>query len=481
MNTGSGLRDARSGGGAMSLKDQMVTTAKNAYEGLKNSLKTYDNYWQIGCCFDSMTDYLLEFGVGPDLEMTELILTRYTKSDGAWYDDYAWWAIAAAKVWDPDYRIFFEGHLVDCAWIATTCWDIVENGKGDKTHFGSPNAYDMRDKEDPSNWVTPPTRHPAYNVDPRFHGEKGSGRRGTWQYDIFSIQRAGTNWKGPKEPVPCTNPSFPGATRDDLKGCGSLIPDPPNPSKLPFWAGFYQLTVMNALYFLLALRLEQARSKPPGPPDAEPPDASQGLGDEYGFLRAWFGWDKQYDPVTVDESLLRNPGNDKAILVGERVSTYAKAANGTFPPVQYWNKNRSWAGDQGMILNALTGYLLFRGDDADNNIRNLIPMLIDGYITYQLRQGQPQSCYPDPGEEVFSVDPSDYLSGIGVFMRGLYQAFRPADSPVREKARGNDFQVFLARCGNWALGFKSFGEPFDYLNVLATATAVHAMIIENPG
>jgi hypothetical protein len=463
------------GGSAMPLKEQMVTTAKNAYEGLKKRLASYDNYWQIGCCFDSMTDYLLEFGIEPDMQMLELILSRYAKLEGGWYDDYAWWAIAAAKVWDPDYRIFFEGHLVDCAWIASTCWDVVENGKADKTHFGAPNAYDMRDKEDSSNWNNPPTHHPAYNVDPRFHGEKGSGLRGTWQYDIFSIQRSGLNWKGPKEPVPCTNPSYPGATRTELSKCNSLIP----PSKLPFWAGFYQLTVMNALYFLLALRLEQVRSKPPGPPD-QPPDASQGLSDEYGFLTAWFGWD-QLHPVTADESLLRNLGNDTAILVGERVSTYAKATDGTFPPVQYWSKQRSWAGDQGLILNALTGYLLFRGDDAANNIRNLIPKLIDGYVTYQLRQGQPQSCYPDPNEEVFGVDHSDYLSGIAVFMRGLYQAYRPADSPVRQKAKDNDFQVFLARCGTWARDFNSFTEPFDYLNVLATATAVHAMIIESPG
>lgn len=282
---------------------------------------------------------------------------------------------------------------------------------------------------------------------------------GVWQYDIFAVERDVPNWTGPKECNTCTNPSWPGKTNKNCDWSGPAYP-----------LGCYQLTVVNALYFLLTLRLVQARKDNSGAPEAD-----QQLADEYGFLKAWFGEDKSNsDPIDPDHSLLQL--TSEGALVRERVSSYAKR-DGVNPPVEHWNSQRCWAGDHGMIFNALTGYLLLHSHDQqpDPVPGKWIPRLLAGYIG-KAKDGTPWSCYPD-NDDIFAMDTDDYKCGIGVFMRSVLQAYQPADSPVREMAAQPTFQAFLNNSGDWARSVKR-QDAFDCLNVLATMTAAFVMLNE---
>jgi hypothetical protein len=72
-------------------------------------------------------------------------------------------------------------------------------------------------------------------------------------------------------------------------------------------------------------------------------------------------------------------------------------------------------------------------------------------------------------------DYGDYKSGIGVFMRGLLQAYQTPGSPVIPMVPSADFQVCLRGSVKWASGFEQV-DLFDNLNVLATLTAAMSML-----
>jgi hypothetical protein len=322
--------------------------------------------------------------------------------------------------------------------MAQSLWTIVDQGKGDGVHLGAPQAFTNRDNE--TLFLKPPAI-PFYWVTPRFDNGRGSGLHGVWQYDIFANKRELPNWVGPKEGNAATNPSLP-----------SL-----------YWLGPYRL--VNALYLLLAVRLEQAsRDNPAVPP------ASLQVEDEYGFFRAWSGNDSR-NPVSDEDSLLEQFG-DTAALVRERVSTYAFRA-ARHPEVENWDAETSWGGDQGMVLNALTGYLRLHPDSTV--LPPQIQRLVRGYIIHMTNSaGVPQPFYPFTGNKL-EGDYGDYKSGIGVFMRGLLQAYQTPGNPIGPMVPGLEFQSFLRGCVNWANNFKQ-EDLFDSLNVLATLTAAIAML-----
>jgi hypothetical protein len=158
-----------------------------------------------------------------------------------WYDDYAWWAIASAKAYDGRFAGIFGEYAAAFTGIAQNCWAVMDQGKGDGVHLGAPQAFTNRDNR--TMFVDPPAV-PPYWAAPRMDRGRGSGLHGVWQYDIFANKRETPNWTGPKEGNGDTNPSLPSA----------------------FWLGPYQNTVVNALYFLLAVRLEQAHLENPASP-----------------------------------------------------------------------------------------------------------------------------------------------------------------------------------------------------------------------
>jgi hypothetical protein len=127
-----------------------------------------------------------------------------------------------------------------------------------------------------------------------------------------------------------------------------------------------------------------------------------------------------------------------------------------------------------MILNALAGYL--RIHPGDPVAAGLIQRLVRGYLVHMTNDAvEPQPYYPFIGNKLGLKDYGDYKSGIGVFMRGLLQAYQTPGSPVIPMVPTADFQVFLRGSVQWASGFEQV-DLFDNLNVLATLTAAMAML-----
>lgn len=407
--------------------------ANSAYSALKSFFQDSTNYWQLGCCFDTMTDALRILGPATDPTLAWDALLKYNATSGAWYDDFAWWAIASAKAYDPAFAPVFGRFAHSFTGIAQGCWNVLDEGLNDGVHNGAPQVYVNRDNE--SFFVTPP-EIPLYWAAPRFDDGRGSGLHGVWQKDMFANARTAPNWVGPGEFGP--NPSAPG-----------------DATKL----GPYQNTVVNALYFLAAVRFEQARVTN----RAIPSRASQ-LADEFGFLRTWMGLDPAR-PLPAGETLLNMEFNDASAVVRERVSTYA--FNGAvYPKVENWDGRTSWAGDQGLMINALAGWLQL--NPGNSPISALIQSLMLGYSRHVVdANGVPQPYFPITGNKLADWDFGDYESGVGVFMRGLLQAARTPGSPVRSYSRAGEFQSFLKRAVAWA----STATPVDLfqaLNILAT-------------
>jgi hypothetical protein len=409
--------------------------ANRVYLDLKAYFEASTNYWRLGCCFDTMTDCLRILGPATDRDLLGLALTKYHSTSGAWYDDFAWWAIASAKAYDPAFAPVFGDQAGSFTDIAQECWATLDQGMNDGVHKGASQVYENRDNE---SCFTNPPPVPAYWVTPRFDGGRGSGLHGVWQKDIFANERVPPNWTGPAEFAP--NPSIP----SDATTLGP-----------------YQNTVVNALYLLAAVRFEQARVTNPGIPST----TQQAL-DEYGFLRTWMGYN-QAQPVPPGETLLNQEFNDGTAVVRERVSTYAMH-NGSYPPVKNWDPRTSWGGDQGLMINALAGYYQIRPDSV---IPPLLRALLLGYARHEVGEdGKPEPYFPIKRNKLESWDKEDYASGAGVFMRAVLQAAGISGGPVEAVVKGPEFQAFLQKAVAWARTAAP-DDLFSSLNVLATLLA----------
>jgi hypothetical protein len=430
--------------------------AEDAYGRLTGAVKDSGDFWKIGNCFDTLTDYRRQVG-SADLPMLAIIRDRYDKTvntiSACWYDDYCWWAIASAKAFDPAYREVFGNQGNFFQQLARDNWRVADTGKGDEVHLGAPQAFTNRDNRKFFNPVPEPE---VYWVTPRFDHGRQSGLHGVWQYDIFSNKRDREhNWFGPPECSPQTNPSWP-------QVC---------------WLGPYQLTLVNSLYFLMAQQI---------------PDVTYQLSDAYGFLRAWLGYDPDNKPGTDHEgqdlslAIIRDEQGTTIALPRERVSTYAMnpekpEPHDDYPKVENWiypeeggSPDRSWAGDIGLLLRALVGY---RKDHREDPVGNgLIQPLILGYLSHLVTDGEPQPYWP-AGDPLFENDKGDYKSGIGVFMRGVLQSFWAGDDLVVSLVKDAPFQQFLKSAKSWAND--QLDDPtldmFGLFNVLATLTLALAL------
>jgi hypothetical protein len=417
--------------------------AKRVYLLLKKYFGDSENYWQLGCCFDTMTDFLRILGPETDPEMPKLALTKYHQTSGAWYDDYAWWAIASAKAYDPAFGAIFRDFAQSFMGIAQGCWAVLDQGTGDGVHNGASLVFENRDNQ---SFFTEPPVVPEYWVTPRFDTGAGSGLHGVWQKDIFANGRYAPNWTGPSEYDP--NPSKPSVN-----------------TKL----GPYQNTVVNALYYLTTVRLEQARRIHP-----HMPSVAQNMIDEHGFLWTWMGLNPAY-PLPQGLTLLNGEFNDQTYVVLERVSTYAMF-NGSYPNVENWDARTSWAGDQGLMINALAGYMQLR--PGDPVIPQLLRSLLLGYARHEVDgTGMPQPYYPITGNKLAEWDFADYASGTGVFMRGVLQAARIRGGPVELFVRQAEFQAFLRGAVAWAQKAAPT-DLFSSLNVLATLLAGIELLLQ---
>lgn len=397
------------------------------------------NFWQIGCVFDTMLDYVwLRNDLGTPMSTDDLkplmTLARngyefgIGRNAAVWYDDWAWYGIAASKAFDPAYMDFFAGDQLDFFQnVALNMWGLIAHGKFDAVadsipaesdawrttgdlkdqltqdglkergqyHHGTTHTWDSLKKlQDQDSFFNTPGKNWAV---PRFDG-------GAWQYDMYATQ------------LPLTA----------VDGNAYLTP---NPADLgPPYQGPFQFSLMTGLYVVLAQRLAQAaRIKDQLAADGRmSPDVCARLGSEsyddaiaasFRFIDDWSAVDQgDYSWVRKTE-----PHTPPGILFRERAPTYAKPPSipddrgiyvDGYPVVPGFKTDNFWCGDQGLYLGALVAH----GRVAQATL------LVNGvrqWLTCPCRRnvviGFTPSSFPDHG---------DYASGSGIFWRYVLYACR---------------------------------------------------------
>ena len=371
--------------------DKYVAKARENFDTLFEIFKTYNaNGWRVGNVFDTMTDYLFRY---PDAEkspgyVANWALSRWQSSDVqnsmCWYDDYGWWGIASTKAFLDPYASIFGPVRSEFQDLARECWNVMHNGKPHKRYKygGAPNvwanadqSYFGSDKPYPEgSWAVP-----------RFKG-------GVWQYEMFKDKRVKCPERGPCD-------------RQETE-CSYTNPCDPHTAET---GGPFQCTVMNGLYFILALRL---RGLVTGTEEAF--EAVR------GFLQQWF-FDKtiQWD----DHKLLWQIDKSSA-LVRASISTYAFSPrfNG-WPLLLIYDPNKgpksAWCGDQGLILGGFLDYLQVHPKDPV--AQSLPGEIMNGVFSPWMVNAQ-KVVLPTT-EAMSGTDPDDYNCGSGVFWRYLLGGF----------------------------------------------------------
>jgi hypothetical protein len=402
------------------------------------------NGWQIGNVFDTLLEYVVRYPV-PGVSTQEVVqagLDQWKKVGGAhlcWYDDYGWWGIAFAKAFDDKYaKVFNDAQRREAQTLARHCWDVMHTGKPNApapynySYRGGPNVWANRDETGNPGYFTK-----AGWAQPRFTG-------GVWQYDLFATPRP--------HPPECT----PNKNDDDLCVSDPKLPECP--------LGPYQLTVMNGLYFVLALRLALQK---------------QGTGTaaaartEYDFLKKWFS-------LKGDESLLQNFSGDGSALVRERVATYDKL-DGAYPKVEGYFAGDAWCGDQGLMLGGLLDYLSF--DPSNPEVESQAISIAGGVLSHMVDKNGVMA-YSD-GFDVHG-DPDDYSCGSGVYWRYLLRGFNQnstlhkqlLDFVITEQEKNS---VYVSAEQAFARVDSNGNKLFAYFNVLSVLMAALEILGEANG
>lgn len=399
--------------------DKYEAQAAKTFPVLVEKFAKWDNWWQIGNVFDTLTDYLVRF---PDAARTipgsvaEIAFDRFLNAanTACWYDDYGWWGIASEKVFHNEYAPIFAGHETTFQDITKECWNVMNTGKQSLyfSYRGGPNVWDNRANRKPTDYFTSPGTWAV----PRFTG-------GVWQYEMFKDKRKA----GERSP---SNPSDPNKTQ----------------------LGPFQLTVMNGLFLVLALRLTQHRIS----------GAREAVTNEIGFLKNWFSLD-QHPQLKGDEGLLMRFPRSPFVLVRERVPTYAYCdAKRSHPKVDGYASETAWCGDQGLILGALVDYAILEdptpADIAGGVLRHMVDANQVVLPTLKL-----------------DTDTDDYGCGSGVFWRYLLRGFHQdavLHQQVLDWVNGDRENNPIYRSAEYACTNGGPGnELFADFNVLATMTA----------
>jgi hypothetical protein len=421
--------------------------ARTVYANLANTQDLFcgcNSYWKVGNVFDTMTDFLLVSDDSPGTIAADVYRIYKDLKGACWYDDYAWWGLASSKASDPQYDTIFGASKTDFQNLANETWTFMNKGKGGDppSTYGAPNVWDTvlsndTDKAyfmDPKTWAVP-----------RIPG-------GVWQYEMFKDQRPGDcSYYNPSDPV-------------------SPNPDPKHPNDKPCWLGPFQITVVNALYLLLAGRLQALGV----PADPDPRDAFER---EYSFLNTWFF---MYDPgSSFERSLIWEIRNGGGWLFRERVSTYALLPDASeFPKVRAYDENAAWCGDQGLLMAGMDEYYKLHHDDTMRF--GMALNLVYGVVAKLTIGGVLQPLTLDIG------DPDDYMCGPGVFMRYLLRVFNSnptlkawlIDSFVHPNPDSN----FIYKSAEDALGIDPKRESdlcrrlFDHFNILSTLTTAYVIL-----
>lgn len=398
----------------------------------------YPNFWQIGCAFDTILDYFLALREAGELNDGDRALMAQLMSSAvagyqygivglaaAWYDDWSWWGIAAAKSFDADYEEIFGDRLAFFQSAALDLWGLVDAGDfatvagsipdavweqsqyqcgrtpfsqimlsaRSDLHAGTRNAWALIERG--ANGQGTPRQNADFKhfttrqkdkwAKPRFAG-------GCWQYDLSTLA------------FPCNDG-----------------PDWANPDPAAQTLGVFQVTLMQGLYLsfccglIAAAERKAAQGKSGGAWDRlQAAETYRQSADEVaGFLADWLG-------VLPPDSLA--VGFQAGALVHERTPTYAPLDDGACPHLHGYFDDAYWAGDQGLIMGALKQYAMLAGAASPAALEPWPFALLKGVFFNMpaTAWNMPDAVGPylDPsGSSPISNDSNDYGSGSGIFWR----------------------------------------------------------------
>ncbi|MEZ4722936.1 MAG: hypothetical protein R2813_13765 [Flavobacteriales bacterium] len=93
-----------------------LSQAYQYYQKLTSNFTGSNGYWELGCILDSMIDFLnlavpaglISLNDARSFLASAASNYQTRKLAGGWYDDWAWWANATGKIYDPRYHTLFE-------------------------------------------------------------------------------------------------------------------------------------------------------------------------------------------------------------------------------------------------------------------------------------------------------------------------------------------------------------------------------------
>jgi hypothetical protein len=447
----------------------------------------YPNFWQVGCVFDTILDYFYALNVEQQLSaadrtlMEELVPKavigyRYgiVGQQANWYDDWCWWGIAASKAFDPEYEWIFGDKADLFRNAAMDLWGLVDSGE-----------YETLATSIPQNiWDVSGTISGADDPNLRFsedmliaRAEIHQGTRNSWARILRGANGGGTS-RDKKDYETFTSPAT-WATPRYLGGCWQYdfssepfpVGDGPNgfwkdPSPFAQNLGVEQVTLMQGLYLSFCSSLEHAallnaaEGKTGGAWDRlQPASAYRSKADEVvAFLGNWMP--ELSSPVK---------GHDNAILLYERVPTYAELGNG-YPPVRdFQGTSFFWAGDQGLVMGALKQYGSNAPADLSGSpLQAWVPQLLRGMF-YNMAPGGVIA--PFTGS---APDPEDYGSGAGIFWRYVLRCCR-IDPAFGAMVRA-DPQMLKITKESAETAASGSGDLFNEFNNVAAALGAWAVL-----
>uniref|UniRef100_UPI0040480439 hypothetical protein n=1 Tax=Roseivirga sp. TaxID=1964215 RepID=UPI0040480439 len=413
--------------------------AKKVFDKMISIFPGDNSIWPPGNAFDTMIDYMRVTKTSDPIFLSRVLEFFYSHDSGR-YDDFIWPAVASAKAFDHNYDLAFSGHTAGGKIIADLFrefakknWSFVFEGTGDgDTSYGTQSVW--KNIQDIPNLA---------KFKPRFFG-------GAWQSDISERN----------QPVFGDN-------------CSGL-----------------QLSVINGLMLVFSGMLSRINSVEYSEYSQMIAQAKIAQEHQRSFLKSWINLSQ----VDSDHSLFRFDAIEPPYqfrsggLIRERVSTYAQDSEGKYPLVQAYNKDRVWAGDQGLVIQGL-GYLNAANDIDTQTNQNLAIGLVRGvygnFYSY------------NPAEELHLLDsvegdwvgvccpPCYQTGGPGIFFRGILNQLFLEDTPLRKELKQNmDLLRMIANLAKTAAADKSNGivgnsapNPiilFPYLDRLSVLTlAIH--------
>ncbi len=181
-----------------------------------------------------------------------------------------------------------------------------------------------------------------------------------------------------------------------------------------------QNTVTNAQYLVATARLSL---------DA---DAKR----QYGWLRNWF-----FDPSLSDDQKLLVNYDAYTSLVRERVSTFAQAPDGTYPPTLNYDKDRRWTGDQGILAGAMLE-MVSLDPPGQSEYYAIARSVLGGVRTRLIGNGQILLPWM-PANSFDSTYGIDYSTGIGVFMRYVLYLYSSNDPVIKSYISSDLYKSFI--------------------------------------